>query len=36
MWAFIIFNAAMAVVLYWLVRVPKKESKRAKKAKKEQ
>jgi ABC-type multidrug transport system permease subunit len=27
MWAFIIFNAVMAVFLYWLVRVPKTKSK---------
>ncbi|KUJ17815.1 putative ABC transporter [Mollisia scopiformis] len=33
LWAFIIFNAVMAVFLYWLARVPK--NKKAKKAKKE-
>ncbi|KAF8851269.1 putative ABC transporter [Acephala macrosclerotiorum] len=27
LWAFIIFNAVMAVFLYWLVRVPKTKSK---------
>lgn len=31
LWAFIIFNAVMAVFLYWLVRVPKKGSKKVKK-----
>jgi ATP-binding cassette subfamily G (WHITE) protein 2 (PDR) len=36
LWVFIIFNAGMAVLLYWLARVPKKESKREKKVKKEQ
>jgi ATP-binding cassette subfamily G (WHITE) protein 2 (PDR) len=32
LWVFIIFNAVMAVVLYWLVRVPKKSGGKAKKA----
>ncbi|KAE8446223.1 hypothetical protein EG329_012448 [Mollisiaceae sp. DMI_Dod_QoI] len=31
LWAFIIFNAVMAVFLYWLVRVPKTKGKKAKK-----
>jgi ATP-binding cassette subfamily G (WHITE) protein 2 (PDR) len=30
MWVFIIFNAVMAVFLYWLVRVPKNKGKKAK------
>ncbi len=25
MWAYIIFNVAMALFLYWLARVPKKQ-----------
>jgi ABC-type multidrug transport system permease subunit len=32
LWVFIIFNAIMAVFLYWLVRVPKKSGGKAKKA----
>lgn len=31
LWAYIIFNIAGAVFLYWLVRVPKKKKKKAKK-----
>jgi ABC-type multidrug transport system permease subunit len=33
LWVYIVFNAVMAVFLYWLVRVPKKS--KTKKAKKE-
>ena len=32
LWAFIVFNAFMAIFLYWLVRVPKKTKTKEKKA----
>lgn len=31
LWAYIIFNVCGAVLLYWLVRVPKKKAKKEKK-----